>query len=103
MRSLLFRPLFTPLDMLTSTTAGALMLSGHWLAAVPVFVASGVVWVYGRKQHPRPRAPGEFRCIHCGHSKCRPHVFTGLMKGVPMVDCAACGIMHAPPRMQVVG
>lgn len=48
-RALLFRPLFTPADMLVTTTAAALLLSGHWLASVPVMLLGGAVYAYGRR------------------------------------------------------
>jgi hypothetical protein len=43
-----------------------------------------------------PNAPW-WRCIHCGCDEYEEHVFTGQMKGVPMVHCANCEILHSHP------
>jgi hypothetical protein len=40
-RDLLFRPMLSTIDTITTTIAAVLMLDGHWLASLPV-VALGV-------------------------------------------------------------
>lgn len=63
-RDLLFRPTFNLADMLTMTLACGLMLSGHWLACIPVLVLGAVVYGYGRKQlrrMPAIRVPRKVR------------------------------------------
>jgi hypothetical protein len=40
-RDLLFRPMLSTVDTITTTIAAVLMLDGHWLASLPV-VALGV-------------------------------------------------------------
>ena len=56
MRNLLFRPMFNPVDMLTTTAACGLMLSGHWLASVPVMLLGAWAYWYGKKQQRRMMA-----------------------------------------------
>jgi hypothetical protein len=38
-----------------------------------------------------------WRCLHCGCGEYEDHVFTGHMKGVPMVHCASCKALHSQP------
>jgi hypothetical protein len=38
-----------------------------------------------------------WRCLHCGCDEYEEHVFTGHMKGVPMIHCANCEVLHSPP------
>lgn len=47
---MIFRPMFSPADMASATLAGALALSGHWLASIPVAIVGGLVSHFGRKR-----------------------------------------------------
>jgi len=46
---MIFRPMFSLADMLSAILTGALMLSGHWLASIPVAIVGAVVAHYGRR------------------------------------------------------
>lgn len=50
MRNFLFRPMFNLADILTTSAACGLMLSGHWLASIPVMLLGAVAYWYGRRQ-----------------------------------------------------
>jgi hypothetical protein len=50
MRDLIFRPMFSLADMISATLAGALALSGHWLASLPVAIIGGLIAHYGRRR-----------------------------------------------------
>jgi hypothetical protein len=49
-RALLFRPMFGPADMLLATAAGALALSGHVLASLPVFALHAGLYALARRK-----------------------------------------------------
>lgn len=38
-----------------------------------------------------------WRCLHCGCDEYEEHVFTGHMKGHPMIHCANCQVLHTAP------
>jgi len=64
MRDLAFRPMFSLADMLSATLTGALMLSGHWLASIPVAIVGALVAHYGRRwllMQPAMRLPRKMR------------------------------------------
>jgi uncharacterized membrane protein len=49
-RRLLFMPMFGPADMLITTAAGALALSGHVLASLPVFALGAGLYAWARRK-----------------------------------------------------
>lgn len=53
---MIFRPMFSPADMISTTLGAALMLNGHWLAAIPVAIVGGLVAHFGRKRMLRQPA-----------------------------------------------
>lgn len=49
MRNFLFRPMFNLADILTTSAACGLMLSGHWLASIPVMLLGAAAYWYGKR------------------------------------------------------
>jgi hypothetical protein len=38
-----------------------------------------------------------WRCLHCGCDEYEEHVFTGHLRGLPMIRCANCKVLHSQP------